>query len=368
MQEMDKRKNPVILVTGGAGFLGHALVEALLREAEGSDLHPREIRIFDIRPADYEGDERIVSTIGDVRSARAVWEVCRGVDVVFHLAAVVDWGQVPDAYVEAVNVAGTQNVIWASAAAGVRALVHTSTMDVVCSREPIVNADETMPFPKKFHDVYPRTKALAEQEVIKADGMSGGAGDPGRGRSMRTCALRPCGMYGERDPYHISSVLRAAQSRKLLFRFGNGKALFQHVYVGNVAHAHVLAAKSLLQPRGKASGQVYLVTDHPPRNFFDAMEPILAGLGFRMPPRGRSIPTAVISGIAGLSEGLARICRPVYAFSPTITRFAESMLCRDLTFSGEKAARDLGYRPIFSEEEAVARTITYFKTHGPVTR
>jgi len=354
-----KQREPVILITGGAGFLGHALVRELLKQGKNF-INPREIRIFDARRAGFK-NERIVPITGDVRSLPALRKACNGVDIVFHCAAVVDWGQHPEDHVYDVNVTGTNNVIRASTEGGARALVYTSTMDVIYDGKPVRNADETMPYPKNIRMAYARTKALAEQAVLDADGAGTEERRRTAARPMRTCSLRPCGMFGERDPYHVGTILRMARESKLLFRFGDGKALFQHVYVGNTAHAHVLAAKALIEPGSRAAGKVYFITDYPAKNFFDAMEPIISGIGYRMPPRDRSIPAPFMAGLAAAVEAFAWLCRPVYRFTPRINRISVGMVCRDFTFSGEKAVRELGYRPLYSEEEAIALTIAYFK-------
>jgi len=107
-----------------------------------------------------------------------------------------------------VNVNGTNNVITAAARSGVRALVYTSTMDVLYDGGDILGGDETMPYPKKFTMVYAETKAIAEQAVLKANSAAA---------PMKTCVIRPCGMFGEGDPYHVSSFLKMAQSGRLAF-------------------------------------------------------------------------------------------------------------------------------------------------------
>ena len=368
---------PVVLITGGAGFIGHALTGRLLEHMDeegvnGADalLVPSEIRVFDIRRSVFATDPRVVSIIGDVRSLDALREACRGVDVVFHCAALVDWGQHTESLVQDVNVTGTRNVIRACTQEGVRALVFTSTLDVVYAGRPVIDGDETLPYPGRFTDAYPRTKAQAEQLVLSANHAPlvprPGESSDEAPSTLRTCALRPCGVFGEGDPYHISSFIREAKAGRLLFRMGDGKARYQHVYVGNVAHAHVLAARSLLQPEGAAAGEVYFITDYPARNFFDYMEPFVCGLGYAMPSKRRSVPKPVMFAVACMLESLAWLCRPVKRLALNINRFSVLQLCQDFTFCGEKAARELGYEPICTEAEAIVRTLIYFSENGPV--
>lgn len=367
MKDTSQKKpaEPVVLITGGSGFLGAALVRELLKEKSESVLSAKEIRIFDIKPPVNINNKRIKFINSDIRSQEKLEHACEGVDLLYHCASVIDWGQLPKSFLHDVNVNGTLNVIEASKKTRVKALVFTSTMDVLYAGRPIIKGDESVPYPEKYSMAYAETKAIAEQAVLSVHSRR--HTDRGKGySSLRTCSIRPCGMFGEGDPYHVSSFLRMAKSGRLLFRIGSGKALFQHVYVGNVAHAHVLAGKSLLNPRGIADGKTYFITDFDAKNFFDYMEPIITGIGYAMPPESRSIPAPIMYAVAGLLEGASKICRPFIRFSPKINRTSVAMVCKELTFTSIKAAEELGYRPLYSEEEAIARTIEYFRTHGPV--
>jgi nucleoside-diphosphate-sugar epimerase len=343
-----------VCITGGAGFLGRAILRELDRHAGALGLGPRSVRVFDTRALEPPSSDVVDAVVGDIRDYDEVRRAFEGADVVLHCASIVDWGRLPDRVLEQVNVGGTENVIRACREAGVRALVYTSTMDVVYEGRPIRDGDETLPYPADPHEAYPRTKALAERAVVGANGAHA------RG-TLRTCVLRPCGMYGEGDPYHVGSVLEMARRGLLRFRMGDGRARFQAVYVGNVAHAHLLAAKRLLAGDDAVSGQVYLVTDHPAENFFDAMEPIVRGVGLPFPPRTRSLPYAPLYALAAVVEGGARALRPIVRLSPILTRTSLTIVCHDFSFRGDKAARDLGYAPVYGRDEAIERTVAYFR-------
>jgi nucleoside-diphosphate-sugar epimerase len=361
-----KAPGPVVLITGGSGFLGAALVRELLKAEYGGFGPVSEIRIYDIKPLAHTLDKRVSHIKGDVRLLADLTSACRNVDVVFHAASIIDWGQQPRSLLHDVNVEGTKRVIAAARAEGVKALVYTSTMDVLYAGRPIVNGDESAPLPERYAMAYAETKSIAEGVALAANGSSHAPKGKRKGGILKTCAIRPCGMFGEGDPYHVSLLLRMAQKGRLLYRIGDGKALFQHVYVGNVAHAHLLAAKSLLEPEGIAAGKAYFVTDFKAKNFFDYLEPIITGIGYPMPPRRKNIPAPLLYAIAGMIEWASKITRPLFGFQPTINRTSVAMVSRNLTFSGERARAELGYRPRYTEEEAIARTIEYFKAHGPV--
>jgi len=336
-----------ILVTGGAGFLGRAI----LRELAKPDAGVGHVRVLDLDVSAVETGPAVEAISGDVCDAGQVRNACREVDVVLHAASLVDWGQATPEYLEQVNVGGTENVIRACREAGVRALVYTSSMDVVCGAAPVVNADETLAYPDDFTNEYARTKALAERAVLAANGPE-----------LAACAVRPCGMYGEGDPYHVENVLRIVKAGGLPVRPGDGSARFQHVYVGNVAHAHRLAVQNLLGENPAAAGEAYFVTDDCAAvNFFDFMEPILESLGHPLPPRSRRVPYPVMPAIGAAVEAAVFVCKPFVTIHPTITRSSVRFVCHDHTFVGDKARSDLGYFPIYSEAEAIRRTVEYFR-------
>ncbi len=353
-----------VLVTGGAGFLGRAILRELASPTGALDASLEEIRILDLEPFDTAGRPGLVSLVGDVCDYPSVLAACDGIDVVVHAAALIDWGQATPERLASVNLGGTEHVLRACREAGVPGLVYTSSMDVVCGTAPVVNADETVPYPSRFANEYARTKAHAEQAVLAAHGSARTArsGEHPSEARLATCAIRPCGMFGEGDPYHVANVLRIVRDGGLPVRPGLGNASFQHVYVGNVAHAHLLAVRQLLEPDSRLGGQAYFVTDDTPAiNFFDFMEPILSELGHSLPPKSRSIPYPVMFAIAAAVEGAAALCRPFFAFRPTLTRSSVRFVCHDHTFVGDKARSDLGYSPIYSEAEAIRRTVEYFR-------
>jgi len=354
-----------LLLTGGAGFLGQAILRELAKPADQSTCAVEEIRVLDLKPIETAGQPKLVSITGDVCDRALVLDACRDVDAVVHAASLVDWGAATDERLEQVNVEGTENVLHACREMGVPRLVYTSSMDVVCGTKPVVKADETVPYPDTFMNGYSRTKAAAEQRVLSAHGMqraARGGEDPSLSK-LATCALRPCGMYGEGDPYHVANVLRVVREGKLPFRIGNGKAVFEHVYVGNVAHAHVLALRELGDPDAAIGAQAYFVTDDTEAiDFFDFMEQVLEPLGYSLPPKSRRAPYPLMFAVAAIAEAASRLCRPVFQFTPTLTRSSLRFVCHEHSFAGDKLRSDLGYKPIYSQAEGLERTIEYFRS------
>ena len=322
----------VYLVTGGAGMLGRAIVSQLVENG-------KTVRVIDIEQAT---DERAEIIVGDVRDAEAVRKACEGVDTVIHAAAAVWDPKLPPTIYYDTNVAGTQLIIDTCIQFGVPRLVYTSTMDVIMDGKHGQRlADESLPYPADYTkmDQYAYSKMLGEQAVIKANGQI-----------FSTCALRPVGMYGPGDKYHVPNIIKNAK-HGMNIRLGNGKAQFSHAFSGNVAYAHILAAEHLA-PDSPVSGQIYFITDHDTGNFFDFMNPFLEQMGIPVPKI--SIPHGMANILAWFAEKLS----PRSNFN----RFSIYCICVDHTFVHDKATRDFGYQPIFSADEAFEITMEWLKT------
>ena len=319
------------LVIGGAGMLGFEIAKQL--HCDG-----KEVRILDLLPFN---DNRFKEHIGDIRNREDVNKACDGMDIVFQTAAAVWDTKTPPRVYDDVNVQGNINVIDVCRELGIKKLVYSSTIDVVVDgRKPIVNGDESLPYPEKLpKDHYCRTKIIAEQIVTKANSPE-----------LLTCSLRPAGMYGPRDKYHLTNIVKAAMSRSN-FRLGDGSAKFSHVYSENAAHAHVLAAKNLYEG-SPVAGNIYFITDHQPaENLFDFMKPFLEGLGLN--PPAKSIPYPIAYAMGWINEKI----NPRSVFNT----FAVIQTCIDHTYIHDRAAKDFGYKPIVSKEEAFKRTLEWFR-------
>jgi nucleoside-diphosphate-sugar epimerase len=325
-------QSKVCLVTGGAGMLGRAIVSQLLEKGVS-------VRIIDVEPAK---NDRVEMIVGDIRDAAAVRRACAGVDTVFHAAAAVWDSRLPPDIYESTNVAGTKLIIDACLQLGVPRLVYSSSMDVVMNGvHGHCLADESVSYPARPEKMnkYARSKMMGEQAVLAANGPA-----------FSTCSLRLTGMYGPGDRYHLPNIVKNAR-HGLNVRLGDGKAQFSHLFSGNAAHAHILAAEHL-RPGSTVAGQVYFITDHDSGNFFDFMNPFLDALGIPRPKI--SIPRAPMNALAWLAER--------FSSKSVFNRFSIYCTCVDHTFVHDKATRDFGYRPIFSAEEAFSITLEWLKT------
>lgn len=348
MKEIDfEIKNPNILITGGSGFLGKRIVEEFL--LDDSPLKPGLVKVLDIKPYVGKFDHQIEYIKGDVRDIEIVNQACDGIDIVIHSAAIIDWGTKPEKEVLSINVDGTKNIIESCNLNKVKFLVYTSSLDAVFTGKPLINIDESQGYPDKHQTIYCESKHLAEIEVIKAND-----------NQLKTCVLRPSDIYGESDPYHIDSLIDMAKNG-FYVRLGNGKSKCQHVYVGNMANAHALAAAEMWNGNKNLPGEIYFITDGESENFFKFFDQVVAGSGYRIFPKNLWIPKGLAYTIGSISEIIAVLLRPFKKYNPKFSRFAVTYTCTDFTYSSKKAEKDFKYQPKYSLEQSLQKTIGFYK-------
>jgi len=337
--------NPNILITGGSGFLGSRIVEEFLTTE--SPLKPKTVKVYDKK--DFEGPrlEEIVFIKGDVRDYDLLQLACEDVDIIIHCAAIIDWGTKSRKEVLDVNVNGTENVIKICEKKGIQHLVFTSSLDAVFTGRPLVDIKEDINYPKTYHSVYCESKVLGEKAVLQSS------------NDLNVCILRPSDIYGEADPYHIDALVDMAK-KGVYVRLGNGNSKCQHVYVGNMAYAHVLAASHLWRGNTRLKGEIYFITDGPSSNFFKFFDTIILGSGYKPFPGNIWLPFWFSYGIGALSEFLSFLVRPFKQYNPKFSRFAVLYTCTDFTFSSKKALNDFNFKPKYTLEEALERTISYY--------
>lgn len=325
-----------VLVTGGGGFLGGAVVRRL--RARGWD-----VRSLTRSAYPWLDELGVEQTLGDLADADAVTRAVTGMDAVVHTAAKAGvWGRYAD-YV-ATNVTGTANVIAACRAAGVRRLVYTSTPSVVHGGGDLEGADESTPLPKHYDAAYPETKAAAETAVLTANGPD-----------LATVALRPHLIWGPGDPHLIPRVLARARAGKLR-RIGTRPVRVDVTYVDNAADAHVLAVEKLdigSAPAGKA----YFVSNGEPVELWDFLNRVLAAAA--VPPVTKSV-AAWKARLAG------RVLEAAYRWlrlpgEPAMTQFVAAQLSTSHWYDITAARRDLGYEPAVSVDEGLRRLAVSFR-------
>lgn len=355
-----------VLVIGGCGFLGHHIVSQLLEPSTASvsvlDLHTTNNRLPNASYYD-----------ADITSPSAVLEVLQKVrpQIIIHTASpatVSDGSSVAQkknakSIYQKVNVEGTRNLLEQAAEVGeVKAFIYTSSASVIHDTvSDLINADERWPVlqPPVQRDYYATTKAQAEELVLAANRKYG---------DMLTCALRPAGIFGEGDVQITPNMLKAYEKGQTKFQLGGNDNLFDFSYVGNVAYAHILAAVALMDTHAlgakpldyeRVDGEAFFITNGQPLYFWDFARMLWSQAGDTTGPEqvwtiskdiGLPLATCVEWGF-WLAGG----------WTPNLTRQKVQYSCMTRYYDIGKAKKRLGYEPRWGMEEAVERTVKWFK-------
>jgi dihydroflavonol-4-reductase len=322
-----------VLVTGGTGFLGGAIVERLLaggREvkalarSEGSAQGLREVGAEPVR--------------GDILDAEALTAAMRGCDVVYHAAGLNALCLRDPLLLHDVNVQGSRNVVQAAAAAGARRVVYTSSAAALGEARGTVGS-ETSPHRGSFLSRYERSKFEAEQAVLSL----------ARETDTEVVCVNPASVQGPG---------RATGSTRLLLDYLNGRlkmivdSTISLVDIADCTEGHLLA-----EVRGEP-GERYVLSGATV-TVREGIELLGRLTGVNAPVR--ALPPAAATAAAVAVEAVARLRRK----APRVCRDLVRTALHGHAYDGSRAARELGlsYTPL---EETIRRTLDWFRAEGLV--
>ena len=317
------------LVTGGGGYLGGAIVRALLARGD---------TVCSLQRGNYPWLDHTGarSYTGDINDIDTLVRASAGCDAIFHAAGKTGvWGDYPDYY--RANVAGTITVIHACLENRIPRLIYTSSPSVIFSGADEAGVDESMPYPDHYYNHYQWTKMLAEQKVLAANSAE-----------LATVALRPHLIWGPGDPHLIGRILKRATSGRL--RLVKGKNLVDTTYIDNAAAAQLLAADAL-HAGAPCAGKAYFISNGEPRVLNELINDILAA--YRLPPVTKTITPAQAYTLGGVSELVYTVGR--IKREPLMTRFVAKQLSCAHWYDISAAQRDFGYTPTVSIAEGLYR-------------
>lgn len=184
---------------------------------------------------------------------------------------------------------------------------------------------------------------------------------------LLTVSIRPAGMIGEGDVQNVPNVLKAYREKRTRFQLGSNDNLFDFTYVGNAAHAHVLAATALMRTAARPGqtvpleheridGEAFFVTNDSPVYFWDFPRLVwrAAGDTTRL-EEVWCIPTQTGLVIASLLEAVMGL----FGRKPAFTRQIVKYTAMTRYFNCRKARERLAYEPIVPVEEAVRRAVRW---------
>ena len=323
-----------VLVTGGTGFTGTALVHRLLDEGHS-------VVALDYK-AGLQSDALRARgaevVIGSVTDADAVRRNMKGVEFVFHLAAAFRELNVPNSFYDEVNVRGTGVVLEAARREGVRKFVYCSTCGVHGNVDH-PPADENAPIQPA--DYYQRTKYEAEPLVKREAGSA-----------METVILRPAAIYGPGDPERFFMIFKRV-SKGTFPMFGSGQTLYHPLYVDNLVDAFLLCL-----PPGAGNGREYLIADE---HYYPIEEIVRAvARALDVPVR---IPHYPVWPVVAVGHIVEKVCKPIGITPPIFPRRVD-WYRQNRAFDIGRAKRELGYRPQVQLEDGLRRTGSWYRQMG----
>jgi sterol-4alpha-carboxylate 3-dehydrogenase (decarboxylating) len=329
------------VVTGGAGFVGRHLVDALANRGD-------DVVSIDMKAEPWRKDVTFLG--GDIRDKKAMTDACAGADVLYHNASIVHTKRNREEDVWSINLGGTEAMLEACRAAKVGKLVYVSSASAVYEGRDLEDGDESLPYSTISQAPYADSKIAAEKKVLARSDDT-----------LRTCAIRPHVIFGPGDNRFLPAILSRARAGKLNFAVGRGDKLSDFTYVTNLIDA-LLLAEDKLSPGGPAAGQAYFVTNGEPYPFFRFVADVLAALD--MPKMKGSVPYFLAYAAAAVAEGWDTLRGGTLNAESGLTRFAVRYMCTHHYFSIKKAKRDLGWSPAVNIAEGVRLTAAHIRAQG----
>jgi sterol-4alpha-carboxylate 3-dehydrogenase (decarboxylating) len=194
---------------------------------------------------------------------------------------------------------------------------------------------------------YEKAKGIADTLALEANSVN-----------LRTTCLRLPLIYGEGDPYVIPSTLQLMRKGQQTLQIGPNEKVFEHVYVENAVHAHIIASKALLNHNEqKVDGEAFFITDGQPLKFYDFARKIWVMAGDRSEKKDiRVVSTSLVLSTVGITEWLYLIFT-LGRKKPDVTRKDVLALDKGTWFSIEKARERLGYEPLVDVDEGIRRGV-----------
>ena len=332
------------IVTGGNGCLADKIIKYLLQDG-GYNVHSLDLWI----PEEKDRNPEICTYIqSDITNLDDLITALTDSSVVFHAASVVPHkiGFSSEDYFR-INTKGTENVLKACQACGVKRLIYTSSASLVLSKDhyEIINeADESHPLPSNPVNPYIASKQAAERLVRAANGKNGFA----------TCAMRPSGLFGGTKNHTMGMLLQPWFN---CFT-GEGNYAIDLSPIDATARAHILAEKKLRSEGADSiiAGKAYNLSMNERVPYIELLKYLHTEL--HGPPY-MSIPIWVLVVACYLNTYIHAIFG-IAVFGEGITTLVGDGL-RDHSFSSALAHKELGWEELPSWKEFIRHYVEEYR-------
>lgn len=322
---------PLVLVTGGTGFIGRHLCRRLL--ADGC-----RVRILcrsGSRPDDLDGAVEIAA--GDVTEPASLPAALAGADTVYHLASALGATPCGPQGFFAVNAEGTGRVLDAARVAGVRRIVHCSSVGVLGR---ILGPPAAEDAPLRPEDDYERSKARGEQ-LARAQAAAG----------LPVVIVRPGWAYGPGDR-RTFKLMRAIAKRRFFF-VGDGTTRTHPIFIDDLTEALARCRTAELAP-----GEIITLAGDEIVTVEELGGRIARAVG--VPLSRLHVPHEPLRTAAGLLEALFKAA----GREAPLTRAKVDFFLKHRAYDTAKAKRLLGFAPRVFLDEGLPRTIAWYREHG----
>ncbi|KAG9513604.1 NAD(P)-binding protein, partial [Aureobasidium melanogenum] len=351
-----------ILVVGGCGFLGHHIVDHLLARNDDTKIYvmgrsnsQRRRNHVEYLEGDLLDDTSVQSVINSVKP-----------QVIINTMAPITYPLkgTPEFHYET-NAEGTTNLLRAATACpNTAAFVYTSSAHTVLKTD-YLNAKESDPVDESPDGRrYPTTtKAIADRLTRSSNNDL-----PINAGGLRTACIRPCAMFGENDSQLLLTMLNQLQKNRQGYQIGSNSALYDFVYVGNVAEAHIKAAEALVreaaqgaEPGKRVGGESFFITNDDPRHFYDFMRQVWQASGYETSTLTPIvIPSSIALATASASDWATWASTLGSSSSSSPSKEDIEHLCLNRTHDISKARRLLSYSPTVTIEEGIRHGVRSF--------
>lgn len=320
-----------VFLTGGTGFVGGALLQALLNQGHQVTALARRLpdNGFEDRPG-------LRWVRGDITQDGPWPAAITGHDTVVHAAGRLGVFGVSEAAYNLLHVEGTRRVLYGAEAAGVKKILYVSSPGVLGSTDGPPQR-ETAPYQPT--NPYERSKAQAEK-LVRQRAATG----------VPVVIVRPEFMYGPGD-LHVLGLFQAVHSGRF-FLINGGRSTCHPTYIDDGVNGMLLALE-----RGRP-GEIYHIAGEAPVPFQDFIAEMARALKCR-PPR-LSLPRPLTLAAATVLEQLGRWT----GITPPLTRSAVDFFSTSYRFSWEKARQELGYEPQVPLAIGLEKTVAWYRQNG----
>lgn len=341
-----------VLVTGGAGFIGSHLVDLLVDKGEDvralvrkGEVHPKYTDDNRLDILEHVKSLGVEIVYGNLLDKPSLEKACKGVDVVYHLAAIAhEYVGLPTKVYFDINATGTKNLLDACIKEKIERFIYVSTIEAIGpSPDGKPLTEESKPNPVC---IYGKSKLEGEKISLFYAKKFG----------LDVVIVRPPMTYGDRSPL-LARFFKNVK-RGIFLIFGGGENLFEFCYVGNQAYGIWLAGE-----KGK-SGETYFISEGSYR-----IKDVVKAAGEVMDV---NLKIVYLPKFVGYTVGFScELVSKIFPFSPfRVKETGRPYISRRTVWwttadryicSIEKARRELRYEPPFTLKEGLKKTIKWYE-------